>query len=164
MWKMYDKEHNIEVSDGGEIRRDGIILSQNSFGKGYKGVFFNGKNHYVHRLVAECFCEKPSGSEIIDHIDGNKKNNNANNLRWVNYSENLKYAFEQGLRPRTNKALLEHRKRTSKRVAQYLNGIKIAEYESIAQASRENGLFQSNVSRAVNGKSRTSGGYEWRIV
>lgn len=43
---------------------------------------------YVHRLMAEAFVENPLTKENVDHIDGNKTNNNLNNLRWVTSSEN----------------------------------------------------------------------------
>lgn len=44
----------------------------------------------VHKLVAELFVENPYNKPIVDHIDGNKTNNNALNLRWVTNSENLR--------------------------------------------------------------------------
>ena len=32
----------------------------------------------VHRLVAIYFCDKPEGCNVVNHIDSNKINNNAN--------------------------------------------------------------------------------------
>lgn len=43
-----------------------------------------------HRLVAEAFCENPNGYTIVDHIDRDKHNDNASNLRWVDQSTNAK--------------------------------------------------------------------------
>lgn len=42
----------------------------------------------VHRVVATAFCEKIEGDEIVDHINGDKKDNYYKNLRWTNYRIN----------------------------------------------------------------------------
>lgn len=48
----------------------------------------NKKMKYAHRLVAEHFLENPQKLSIVNHKDGNKLNNNVENLEWVSYSEN----------------------------------------------------------------------------
>lgn len=51
----------------------------------------------VHRLVADAFCEKYVEYKEVNHIDGNKLNNNASNLEWCTRSENQQHAFDNGL-------------------------------------------------------------------
>lgn len=46
------------------------------------------RNQYVHRLVATAFIDNPCGKPVVDHIDGDKSNNNVRNLRWATSSEN----------------------------------------------------------------------------
>jgi hypothetical protein len=53
--------------------------------KGYMRV----GSHVVHRIVATAFHEKPSRQHVVDHIDTNRRNNRADNLRWVTRLENL---------------------------------------------------------------------------
>lgn len=54
--------------------------------------------HFIHRLVAETFLEKDFDREFVNHIDGNKLNNNVENLEWVTRSENDIHAFRNDLR------------------------------------------------------------------
>ena len=61
-------------------------------GDNYLHVYLckNGKqkNIKIHRLVAEAFIPKIDGKEFVDHIDGDRQNNNVNNLRWCTQAEN----------------------------------------------------------------------------
>lgn len=50
-----------------------------------------GIQKYVHRIVAELFVPNPEGMPQVDHIDGNRTNNSADNLRWVSAKENSHY-------------------------------------------------------------------------
>ncbi|WP_457644626.1 HNH endonuclease [Persephonella sp.] len=57
--------------------------------KGYIKVHLSeGKKHkvfFVHRLVAEYFVPNPDGYRYVKHLDGNRENNRADNLRWTPY-------------------------------------------------------------------------------
>lgn len=51
----------------------------------------------VHRLVAENFLENENKYPVINHKDGNKQNNNVNNLEWCTQSHNVKESYRLGL-------------------------------------------------------------------
>lgn len=53
----------------------------------------------IHRMVAETFLPPVENKTIVNHIDGNTKNYNLNNLEWVDYKENAKHAADTQLRP-----------------------------------------------------------------
>jgi YesN/AraC family two-component response regulator len=65
---------------------------------GYYGLSLKRKRKSIHRLVAITFIENKNNLPCINHIDGDKSNNCVSNLEWVNYSQNLKHAFDNNLR------------------------------------------------------------------
>lgn len=91
---------------GVSIRRDrGKILTPTDNGKGYLVVGLRSggkrKNHYVHRLVAEAFCEKKPGCFVVNHIDYNRKNNMAENLEFLSQAENVRYSSGRMKKPKS---------------------------------------------------------------
>jgi hypothetical protein len=70
--------------------------------KGYQNVFlyFNGKRlcTRIHRLVAMSFIPNVQNKDQVNHKNGIKTDNSVENLEWVNNSENVKHAFDTGLK------------------------------------------------------------------
>ena len=85
MWRSVSANHEINVEGQVRNKTSGRILKPYLCGK-YHGIRFemNGKKHYIHHLVAEAFLPNPTDDEcVVDHIDRDKLNNRASNLRWV---------------------------------------------------------------------------------
>lgn len=94
------------ISNLGRLKgRSGkIIKSYINKRTGYKMIAIkpNGRNGKakclkIHRLVAEAFIPNPNNLPVINHIDGNKINNNTSNLEWCTFSENNLHAIRLGL-------------------------------------------------------------------
>lgn len=67
---------------------------------GYFVVKFSGRGAdsiLLHRLIAQCWLDKPDNCDQVNHIDGDKGNNSIENLEWVTASENMQKAVEPGL-------------------------------------------------------------------
>lgn len=62
---------------------------------------FSQKDVYIHRAVASTFLENdnPEEKTEVDHLDGDHKNNNLENLDWVTPGENKTRAEEKGFLP-----------------------------------------------------------------
>lgn len=103
IWLKHPDFPNHLVSNKGRIKsveRNKLISTR--VHEGYYDCRINdrdGKKRSprLHRLVAELFVPNPHGCEVVNHIDGNKLNNSADNLEWTTYSSNTKHAYEHGL-------------------------------------------------------------------
>lgn len=57
----------------------------------YNTVTIGNKTYYVHRIIAQVFIHNSENKLLVNHIDGNKINNNIDNLEWVTHSENTQH-------------------------------------------------------------------------
>jgi len=84
------------------IVKERILKETKGYCDRYKGVLLcnNGikKKITIHRLVAQAFVSNLENKPCVNHLDGNKLNNNVKNLEWCTYSENDKHAYKIGLR------------------------------------------------------------------
>ena len=91
------------VSNRGRIisLNSGAEMAQYVQKNGYAAVKLRTHNvkrtFLVHRLVASAFVSNPNGLAEVNHIDGDKLNNSAENLEWVTHSQNMKHSIEVGL-------------------------------------------------------------------
>lgn len=161
MWQKYfidNQETDYSVSTEGEVRKDktNYILTQ-SVQQDYKFVtlLINGhqKRMRVHRMVAETFIPNPLQKPYVNHINGNRGDNNVENLEWVTPAENSQHAVAQGL----------WNKGKSRPVVQYnLDGIEMATYPSAAEAARQTGCSQSKITMCCRRQRETTNDYQWR--
>ena len=95
---------NYSVSNQGRVynykKRIFLKPQKNTHRYLHVGLWKNGigKMHTIHRLVALAFIPNVFGKRTINHIDGCKANNHVSNLEWNTHSENVKHAFDNGLK------------------------------------------------------------------
>ena len=118
------------------------------------------KTFRVHRFVGLCFLPNPENKKTINHKDGNKLNNNEYNLEWSSQLENNRHANESLLIKRIKRKGMPHEvpiKQFDK------NGMLIAEWDSISEASRTLNFKQPCISKCLSGIVKTSYGFIWKI-
>ena len=107
-WKFVYGYPHLIVSNTGKVRSLLLDREIRPFvsNRGYLRVALckdkTTKFAHVHRLVAEAFVPNPNGYDTVDHIDGNKLNNNADNLQWLSRGDNIRKAggkWNQGAIP-----------------------------------------------------------------
>lgn len=151
-----------EASNTGFIRRVETkrCLSPGDNGRGY--LFVNLSMHnkqyrkYVHRIVAETFISNENNKPTINHKDGNRANNNVENLEWSTYLENNIHSIKTLHRDSKNSS-------DSKPVLQFdLEGHLIKEYPSMREAQRQTGIV--GIDKVCLGIKyrKTAGGFVWR--
>lgn len=83
-------------------KKYGYIMNQRIDRAGYNTVRLmkpdiKSSTQYVHRLLGLAFLDNPENKCCINHIDGNKRNNNLRNLEWATKAENMQHAYRSGL-------------------------------------------------------------------
>ena len=160
-----------QVSDCGRVRSiDRVTTNKNGRKSLYRGKILkqitdnsaldyyvvnlskNGKQTKmkVHRLVAMAFLPKPSGMDLVDHIDCDPHNNKVSNLRWCTYQMNIRNANSNGRWPKKWR-----RVRRS-------DGV---EFESAAAASYALGYHsKSPVMDHIHGRLQHCKGYTFEVI
>ena len=113
------------------------------------------KSFCVHRIIAETFIDMPKleyGIKLtVNHIDGNKQNNNISNLEWMTYSENNYHAYKvlgkvSGIKGKTGE-----KSKLSKAVKCFSDdGINYKTFVSITDATKTGLYSLGGISQAVN--------------
>ena len=96
--KIFSKKTNSFLS--GSIDKDGYQRFNLIRNDGTR------KTYRIHRLVSIVFNPTDNLSLQVNHIDGNKQNNNITNLEWVTGDENIAHAIKNNLRGK-GRAILE---------------------------------------------------------
>jgi hypothetical protein len=105
-------------------------------------------------LIASAFIPNPENKPHINHKDGNKANNNVENLEWCTPSENERHKVNELGVKQTPPILL-------KSVICVETNCK---YQSIKEAAEQMGVSRKHIGEAASGKRKTASGYHWRFA
>lgn len=157
LWIIIREFPKYEVSNYGRIRnvKTGRILKTYINDRGYECVTLH-KNRIqyvkrVHRLVADAFYDGNHSGLDVNHIDGNKLNNNLSNLEFCTRAENIQHAFRTGL------------KKPSRQIK--IRVIETGEvFDSIRECARHMGLDPAQTGKVLAGKEKSCKGYHFEKV
>lgn len=160
-------ENRYFIDEHGTIKNKlGKILKPQINMGGYYQICLSKNNHKkyytIHRLIAQAFIPNPENKPCINHIDGNKLNNNLNNLEWCTYSENNKHAWANGLATLNDwqKSSLSYGRELKRKPVINDKGII---YKSAKHASLELNLNEAAVAKSIGRKGKCAG-YFWRYI
>lgn len=130
------------------------LLNPSTSRCGYYTVGLHDQNEKMYgrrvsRLVAIEFIYNPENKPEVNHIDGNKKNNNVENLEWATSKENVRHANRNGLMNQSSEA---HSELTKKDIIEIRKKYKTGFYTQNDLGS-EYDLDQAAISRIINKKS-----------
>lgn len=157
----------LEVSNMGRIKsnmRDGRILKSCPDKKGYlrlRVTLDRQKLSFkVHRLVAAAFVDNPDHLPQVNHIDGDKRNNRADNLEWVSNKDNAHHAIRNGLWSNVFEGSRKEneRRKTPVIAIDILSGNRIR-FESVSDAERS--LGTKHITDVIKGKRTQAKGYRF---
>ena len=105
MLKLIEGTDKYYISDEGYVLSNKKKLKPRPTRFGYLRVHIkiNGeyKDKYIHRLVAEYYIPNPNNYPEVNHLDGDKSNNNVNNLEWCSKKMNMEHASKNNLLAKT---------------------------------------------------------------
>lgn len=170
-WSPIPETH-YSVSTKGRIRNDntGRIKADNISRDGYNRVelYQDGipLRKRVHRLVATAFIPNPDNKPQVNHIDGNKLNNNVDNLEWVDNSQNMLHAYQSGLHPRiSSRGMLGKKNPNGGAKGKAIICIETdTYYRNVASAARQLGIPDSCIFDCLSCKSSHAHGLHFKYA
>ena len=160
IWKKINIENEdtsgYYISSLGRFKnKKGIIMKDyKPHHSGYIYLRVNIKKYALHRLVALTFIENPENKLVVNHIDGNKLNNKAENLEWVTCAENNFHNHKIGLTKGHKREIIQYD----------LEMNEICKFDTIKESSKKLSISLSCIKDVLKGKQKSSKGFIFKYL
>ena len=152
--QVRSKDKKVKSKNNSIAIKKGKLLSASNF-NGYLGYKFSNQSKLTtvlaHILVAKAFIPNPNNLPCVNHKDGNKHNNNIDNLEWCTYSENMYHASKNKLTKTGEKHY--NSKITDSQLIEIKEKYKTGNY-SHSSLAKEYNCTKQNITMILNNKSR----------
>lgn len=148
-WRTIDDEKlkTVQISNMGRIKwNNGRISTGYINDAGYSRTSINRTLYQTHRLVCIAFHgPPPSDHHTVDHIDNDRNNNKADNLRWATRREQ-----------RINSSSV-------RKITAYKDGKLYKVWNTITEAYMETKVNPNCIGECANNVRLSAGGYTWKF-
>lgn len=168
-WREVVDNENYMVSNTGRVRRRGSDYDHSTYGmKGYQLVdlYSSGvrTKKRVNRLVAEAFIPNPDNKPEVNHKDGNKSNNNVENLEWVTKKENCRHAWDNGLTKPTY-SMLGKKNPNGGRKGKPFRIVETGEvFNTMRECEEATGCDNRHINDCLRGRQKSHRGYHFEYL
>ncbi len=106
----------------------------------------------LHRLIARAFIPNPDNMPVVNHKNGDKFDNEIENLEWTTVKENNLHARITGLNKYFTRAVIQYDLRDNF----------IRRYDKISDAVSETGCNRTLIIAVCSGRRNKTGGFKWK--
>jgi hypothetical protein len=159
IWKDFPADElksTFLISNTGKIKEkiSNKILDLKAVKSGYKCWTKYNVGYKIHIMVALAFIPNPDNKACVNHKNGDKYNNNVENLEWMTIKENNDHAWETGLQTKTERKVIQYD----------LDDVIINKFDTIRGAGVSTQIDSGGIAKCCKGTRNTAGGFKWKFA
>lgn len=167
-YKQIPQFPEYELSDLGNVRnKKGKVLSATKDQKGYRMVCLrkDGKSHTkrISKMVGILFVPNPNNKSQVNHKNGIRWDDRADNIEWSTGSENINHAYQVLNRKGSQTGKKGGLSPFAKKVVQLnINDSEVKIWDSLIEAANYFRVKRQSIKSCIEGKCKTIKNFKWK--